>query len=87
MDISTKRHSLAHIMAQAVKAIYWNDVKMAIWPDIETGFYYDFDFWDIEFKEEDLKELEKKMKQIIKQNQKFEQYDLDFSDAVKYLEN
>ena len=74
-------------MAQAVKAIYWNDVKMAIWPDIETGFYYDFDFWDIEFKEEDLKELEKKMKQIIKQNQKFEQYDLDFSDAVKYLEN
>ena len=87
MDISTKRHSLAHIMAQAVKAIYWNDVKMAIWPDIETGFYYDFDFWDIEFKEEDLKELEKKMKQIIKQNQKFEQYDLDFSDAVKYLES
>lgn len=87
MDISTKRHSLAHIMAQAVKAIYWNDVKMAIWPDIETGFYYDFDFWDIEFKEEDLKELEKKMKQIIKQNQKFEQYDLDFSDALKYLES
>lgn len=86
MDISTKRHSLAHIMAQAVKAIYWNDVKMAIWPDIETGFYYDFDFWDIEFKEEDLKELEKKMKQIIKQNQKFEQYDLDFSDAITYLE-
>ena len=86
MDISTKRHSLAHIMAQAVKAIYWNDVKMAIWPDIETGFYYDFDFWDIEFKEEDLKELEKKMKQIIKQNQKFEQYDLDFSDALTYLE-
>lgn len=85
MDISTKRHSLSHIMAQAVKALYGNDVKMAIWPDIDTGFYYDFDFSGIEFKEEDLKILEKKMKQIIKQNQKFEQYDLSFEDAKDYL--
>ncbi len=85
MDISTKRHSLSHIMAQAVKALYGNDVKMAIWPDIDTGFYYDFDFSGIEFKEEDLKILEKKMKQIIKQNQKFEQYDLPFEEAKDYL--
>jgi len=85
MEISTIRHSLAHIMWQAVKAIYWNEVKMAIWPDIDNWFYYDFDFWNIEFKEEDLKELEKKMKQIIKQNQKFEQYDLDYEEARKYL--
>lgn len=85
MEISTKRHSLSHIMAQAVKALYWDDVKMAIWPDIDTWFYYDFDFWNIEFKEEDLKILEKKMKQIIKQNQKFEQYDLPFEEARDYL--
>ncbi len=85
MDISTKRHSLSHIMAQAVKALYGNDVKMAIGPDIDTGFYYDFDFNGREFKEEDLKALEKKMKQIIKQNQKFEQYDLSFEDAKTYL--
>lgn len=85
MEISTKRHSLSHIMAQAVKALYWDDVKMAIWPDIDTWFYYDFDFWNIEFKEEDLKTLEKKMKQIIKQNQKFEQYDLPFEEAKNYL--
>lgn len=85
MEISTKRHSLSHIMAQAVKALYWNDVKMAIWPDTDNGFYYDFDFEWIEFKEEDLKILEKKMKQIIKQNQKFEQYDLSFEDARNYL--
>lgn len=85
MEISTKRHSLSHIMAQAVKALYWDDVKMAIWPDIDTWFYYDFDFWNIEFKEEDLKTLEKKMKQIIKQNQKFEQYDLSFEEAKNYL--
>ncbi len=85
MEISTKRHSLSHIMAQAVKALYGNDVKMAIGPDIDTGFYYDFDFNGIEFKEEDLKALEKKMKQIIKQNQKFEQYDLSFEEARDYL--
>ena len=85
MEISTKRHSLSHIMAQAVKALYWDDVKMAIWPDIDTWFYYDFDFWNIEFKEEDLKALDKKMKQIIKQNQKFEQYDLPFEEAKNYL--
>lgn len=75
MEISTKRHSLAHIMAQAVKALYGNEVKMAFWPDTDTGFYYDFDFWNLEFKEENLKELEKKMKQIIKQNQKFSRID------------
>lgn len=85
MDISTKRHSLSHIMAQAVKALYGNDVKMAIGPDTDTGFYYDFDFSGIEFKEEDLKALEKKMKQIIKQNQKFEAYDLPFEQAKDYL--
>lgn len=83
--ISTTRHSLSHIMAQAVKSLYGNDVKMAIGPDTDTGFYYDFDFNGIEFKEEDLKLLEKKMKQIIKQNQKFEQYELPFEEARDYL--
>ncbi len=87
MEISTIRHSLSHIMAQAIKSIYWNDVKMAIWPSIDNWFYYDFDFWDIELKEENLKEIEKKMKQIIKQNQVFEQYDLDYKEAREYLVN
>lgn len=85
MNIEAKRHSLSHILAQAVKALYWEDVKMAIGPDIENGFYYDFDFGNIEFKEEDLKILEKKMKQIIKQNQKFEQYELPFEEAKDFL--
>ncbi len=59
---------------------------MAIGPDIDTGFYYDFDFGSIEIKEENLKEIEKKMKQIIKQNQKFEQYSLPLTEAQTYLE-
>lgn len=44
MEVSTKRHSLSHIMAQAVKALYGANVQMAIGPDTDTGFYYDFDF-------------------------------------------
>jgi threonyl-tRNA synthetase len=85
--ISTKRHSLSHIMAQAVKSLYGDSVQMAIGPDIDTGFYYDFDFGSIEIKEENLKEIEKKMKQIIKQNQKFEQYSLPLTEAQTYLES
>ncbi len=84
MNIETKRHSLAHIMAQAVKEMYPN-AKMAIGPDIDNWFYYDFDFWNDEFKEENLKDLEKKMKKIISQNQKFEQYDFPYDEAVKFL--
>ena len=74
-------------MAQAVKSLYGDSVQMAIGPDIDTGFYYDFDFGSIEVKEENLKEIEKKMKQIIKQNQKFEQYSLPLAEAQTYLES
>ncbi|MCK9273018.1 threonine--tRNA ligase [Candidatus Gracilibacteria bacterium] len=84
--ITTIRHSLAHIMAQAVKSIY-PDVKLAIGPDIENGFYYDFDFGGIEFKEENLKEIEKKMKNIIKQNQLFEEYKLPIDKAIKTIKS
>ncbi|EKD66405.1 MAG: hypothetical protein ACD_49C00044G0007 [uncultured bacterium (gcode 4)] len=82
--ITTIRHSLAHILAQAVKSIY-PDVKLAVGPDIENWFYYDFDFWGIEFKEENLKEIEKKMKNIIKQNQLFEEYKLPVNEAIKAI--
>ncbi|MDD4151351.1 MAG: threonine--tRNA ligase [Candidatus Gracilibacteria bacterium] len=86
MEISTKRHSLSHIMAQAVKSIY-PEVKMAIGPDTDTGFYYDFDFGEIEIKEENLKEIEKKMKNIIKQNQIFEYVPKSVDEGIKFLKN
>ena len=82
--ISTKRHSLAHLMAQAVKSIY-PEAKMAIGPDIDTGFYYDFDFGDVAINDESLKEIEKKVKNLIKQNQKFEAYKLPVAEAVAFL--
>lgn len=82
--ITTTRHSLAHIMAQAVKSLY-PDVKLAIGPDIENGFYYDFDFGEVKFEESALKEIEKKMKNIIKQNQKFQASKMPIDEAIKAL--
>ncbi|MDO8425988.1 MAG: threonine--tRNA ligase [Deltaproteobacteria bacterium] len=58
------RHSASHVMAQAVKALY-NNVKLAIGPSIEDGFYYDFDT-ERPFTPEDLDKIEAKMREIIK---------------------
>jgi threonyl-tRNA synthetase len=85
--LSTKRHSYAHVLAQAIKHIYGNDVKMAIGPDIENGFYYDFDFNGIEFSDKNLKEVEKHMQQIIKQGQKFVNFQLPTQEAINLLKD
>lgn len=84
--ITTTRHSLAHIMAQAVKSLY-PEIKLAIGPDIENGFYYDFDFGEVKFEESALKDIEKKMKNIIKQNQKFEHSTMPVDEAIALLES
>ncbi|UCH12567.1 MAG: threonine--tRNA ligase [Candidatus Omnitrophota bacterium] len=69
MNLETLRHSTAHVLARAVKAL-WPDVKLGIGPSIENGFYYDFDKKE-PFTPEDLSKIEEKMHQIIRQNQKF----------------
>ena len=62
------RHSAAHIMAQAVKHLYGDkNVKLAIGPAIDNGFYYDFDM-DHQLNNEDLLKIEKEMKKIVKEN-------------------
>ncbi|MCP4523789.1 MAG: threonine--tRNA ligase [Candidatus Gracilibacteria bacterium] len=85
IELSTKRHSLAHVMAQAVKQNF-PSAKIATGPDTEDGFYYDFDFGDVEFSEKDLKKVEKSMKKIITQNQEFKKFEVDFSQARKILD-
>lgn len=77
------RHSLAHILAQAVLEIRPN-AKLGFGPPTDTGFYYDFDM-DEALTPEDLKGVEKKMKRIIKANQKFSQEDLPFETMVERL--
>lgn len=66
------RHSLAHIMAQAVLEIR-PKAKMAFGPPVEFGFYYDFDFGDQPVGERDLEQIENAMRRIIKEKQPFEQ--------------
>ncbi len=62
-------HSSAHVMAEAVRELF-PDVKVAIGPAIDRGFYYDFDR-ETPFTPEDLEKIEKKMKEIIKRNEAF----------------
>lgn len=68
-DLEAMRHSCAHVLAQAVLQMF-PEAKLGIGPTIENGFYYDFDL-PRTLIPEDLPLLEKKMKQIVKQNQKF----------------
>ena len=75
MDLTTLRHSCSHIMAQAVKEL-WPEVKLAIGPAIEDGFYYDFDKKE-PFSDEDLLAIEKKMREIIAKNEPFLREELD----------
>jgi len=70
--IDTIRHSLSHIMAHAVKNIYGN-VKFGIGPTIENGFYYDFGLQQT-LTPENLQKIEKRMKELIKQNIRFEKF-------------
>lgn len=75
------RHSLAHVMAAAVKKLH-PDVKFAGGPAIENGFYYDFDT-DYRFSEEDFEKIEREMRELIKSNGRFEQKIVDLAEAKK----
>ncbi|HEX2314896.1 MAG TPA: threonine--tRNA ligase, partial [Thermomonospora sp.] len=63
------RHSTAHVMAQAVQELF-PEAKLGIGPPVENGFYYDFDVKE-PFTPEDLKRIEKRMREIVKQGQRF----------------
>lgn len=79
--IELMRHSLAHVMAAAVKKLH-PDVKFAGGPAIENGFYYDFDT-EYRFSEEDFAAIEKEMRELIKSNGRFEQQIVDLDEAKK----
>lgn len=77
------RHSTSHIMAHAVKELF-PEVKMAIGPSTEEGFYYDFDR-ATPFTPEDLEKIEKKMKEIVKKNAPFVKKELSRSEAIEFF--
>ena len=83
-DISTLRHTAAHILAQAVKRLFPN-VKLAIGPSIEDGFYYDF-LTETPFTPKDMEAIEKEMKRIVKKNLPLEQFTLSMDEALAYVD-
>ncbi len=82
-DLKKIRHSASHLLAQAVKYLY-PDVKLAIGPAIEDGFYYDFEFSE-PISEKDLPKIEKQMKKFITKASAFEKFSLSKADAEKFL--
>ena len=82
--LSTIRHTASHVLAEAVKNLF-PQVKLAIGPSIDTGFYYDFDHEP--FSREDLDAIEAQMKKIIKQGAKLERFTLLRDEAVRFMED
>lgn len=77
-------HTTSHIMAQAIKRIN-PDIKLAIGPAIDEGFYYDFDV-EKHFTDEDKEKIEQEMKKIIKEDLPIEKFVLPRDEAIKLME-
>ena len=79
----TYRHTAAHMLAQAVKRLY-PDVKLAIGPAIDNGFYYDFDT-EYAFTPDDFEKIEKEIVKIAGENIPLERFELPREEALKYM--
>ena len=77
-------HTCSHVLAQAVKRLY-PEVKLAIGPSIDNGFYYDFDMPE-PFSEDQLSELEAEMRKICKEKLKLERFELPREEAIRFME-
>ena len=85
VDEKTFWHTTSHIMAQAIKRLYKN-VKLAIGPAIDNGFYYDIDS-EKPFTTEDLEKIEEEMRKIVKEGYSLEYREMNRKDAIKYYED
>jgi len=85
-DLDTLRHSTAHLMAQAIMELFPSEnVQLGIGPTIENGFYYDIDM-TTKLTEENLKQVEDKMKEIIKRNLPVVRHEVSRAEALKLFE-
>jgi threonyl-tRNA synthetase len=80
----TMWHSSAHLMAEAIEALY-PGTKFGIGPAIETGFYYDVDFGGKEFSSADFAKIEQKMAELAKQNNAYSRQEISKFDAIDYF--
>ncbi|MDD6456952.1 MAG: threonine--tRNA ligase, partial [Lachnospiraceae bacterium] len=84
-ELHVIRHTAAHIMAQAIKRLYPH-ADFGYGPATEHGFYYDVDLGDTKLTDEDLANIEKEMKKIVKENLPIKPFILDRPDAIKLME-
>ena len=82
--LPTLRHSTSHVMAQAVKRLF-PEVKVAIGPAIEDGFYYDF-LKATPFTPEDLERIERVMREIVKADYPFTREEMERERAIAFFE-
>jgi len=82
---STFWHSSAHLMAEALEALY-PGTKFGIGPAVENGFYYDVDLGDVTISDKDLEKIEQKMKALIKEKSAFIRKEISKADAISYFE-
>ncbi|MDP2384905.1 MAG: threonine--tRNA ligase [Bacteroidota bacterium] len=80
----TMWHSSAHLMAEALEALYPGS-KFAIGPPVENGFYYDVDFGDKTFSLDELEAVEAKMLELARKNSAYERKEVSKTDAIKYF--
>lgn len=82
--LAALRHTTSHILAEAVKRLY-PEAKLAIGPSIDTGFYYDFECQS--FTREDLDQIEKEMKKIIKEGAELKRFTLPREEAIQFMKD
>lgn len=80
------RHSLAHIMAQAVQRL-WSEAKFGVGPVVENGFYYDIDVPGVKISEDDFLKIEAEMKKVIEANYRFERSEKTTDEGIKWAED
>ncbi|MDW7694005.1 threonine--tRNA ligase [Flammeovirgaceae bacterium SG7u.111] len=83
---STFWHSSAHLMAEALEALY-PGIKLGIGPAIETGFYYDIDFGDHEISADDFPKIEAKMLELARQKNQYEREEISKDKALTYFKD
>lgn len=84
-QIYAMRHSLAHIMATAVKAL-WPEVRLGVGPVVDNGFYYDIDIPGITISEDDFEKIEAEMRKVIEAGQVFEQFNMPVDEALRWAD-
>jgi len=82
-DLGALRHSLAHIMANAIQHI-WSEAKFGVGPVVDNGFYYDVDLGDASLSEDDFATIEKEMKAIISSDEPFKKIEMSIEEAINW---